>query len=264
MLGYGQTDKPLAVAEYTSKKLANDLAALLDAAGVPKVVAIGHDWGSAMVNRLTLWHPNRVIAVAHLSVPFFPRFIQYHTLESVVARNPLGWSYQLYFASEEANEEIGSNIPLFYKMVYLAAAPKELFGLPKNLRDIAIGKAEYNMDGAKSLLSDQEMKYLISQTGGSIQGPLNYYRTSRLRFEEEEAAPNLPFAYKKGLPVLHLRGTNDATSPEYSMRAVRKILPWGKIITYEGAGHWLMLEKKDEVTRDVLDWLGDVGIKSKL
>jgi len=45
---------------------------------------------------------------------------------------------------------------------------------------------------------------------------------------------------------------------------MRKVLPWGKIIAYEGAGHWLMVEKKDEVTRDVLDWLTGVGAKSKL
>jgi soluble epoxide hydrolase/lipid-phosphate phosphatase len=40
MLGYGQTDKPLAVADYTLKKLADDLAALLDVAAVLKVVCI--------------------------------------------------------------------------------------------------------------------------------------------------------------------------------------------------------------------------------
>jgi len=42
MLGYGQTDKPLAVADYTLKKLADDLAALLDVVGISKVVSIVH------------------------------------------------------------------------------------------------------------------------------------------------------------------------------------------------------------------------------
>jgi len=45
---------------------------------------------------------------------------------------------------------------------------------------------------------------------------------------------------------------------------VRKVLPWGKIITYEGVGHWLMLEKKDDVIKDVLDWLTDARLKPKL
>jgi len=42
MLGYGQTDKPSAIAEYTWKKLTGDLAALLDTAGTAKVVRIIH------------------------------------------------------------------------------------------------------------------------------------------------------------------------------------------------------------------------------
>ena len=76
MLGYGQTDKPLAIADYTLKKLADDLAALLDIVNISKVVrvahtalppptrdetqqfcnhqvAIGHDWGSGIVGRFT-------------------------------------------------------------------------------------------------------------------------------------------------------------------------------------------------------------------
>jgi pimeloyl-ACP methyl ester carboxylesterase len=42
MLGYGQTDKPSAIAGYTSKKLADDLAALLDTVRISKVVRIAH------------------------------------------------------------------------------------------------------------------------------------------------------------------------------------------------------------------------------
>ena len=67
-----------------------------------------------------------------------------------------------------------------------------------------------------------------------------------------------------GLPVLQLRGLSDATSPEVPFEIARKALPWARTITYEGAGHWLMLERKDEVIRDVLDWLTDMKLKPKL
>lgn len=97
----------------------------------------------------------------------------------MVARNPDGWGYQLYLAREEANEEIGRNvrcplrahcnpsaddpfpqIPLFYKIVYQAATPTEQFSLVQNIRDIITGKAEYNPDEARPLLSDQVSLYL--------------------------------------------------------------------------------------------------------
>jgi soluble epoxide hydrolase / lipid-phosphate phosphatase len=39
MLGYGGTDKPLDVEEYSTQKLCADLAALLDVVGVSKAVS---------------------------------------------------------------------------------------------------------------------------------------------------------------------------------------------------------------------------------
>ena len=44
------------------------------------------------------------------------------------------------------------------------------------------------------------------------------------------------------------------------MRETRRLYPAAKIITYEDAAHWLMIEKKEAVTRDVLDWLYEVGL----
>ena len=40
MLGFGQSDKPTVIADYSFKKLAEDLIALLDATNIRKVVGI--------------------------------------------------------------------------------------------------------------------------------------------------------------------------------------------------------------------------------
>lgn len=63
MLGYGGTDKPFDVSEYSTKKLSADLAALLDHSGVKAgdpVIVVGHDWGSFVAQRFALWHPDRL------------------------------------------------------------------------------------------------------------------------------------------------------------------------------------------------------------
>ena len=44
LLGYGDTDKPTDPALYVSSLMSKDLAEILDAEKVKKVVAIGHDW----------------------------------------------------------------------------------------------------------------------------------------------------------------------------------------------------------------------------
>lgn len=45
MLGYGGTDKPTTIKEYTSKKVAAEVAAILDHEDLKKVIVVGHDMG---------------------------------------------------------------------------------------------------------------------------------------------------------------------------------------------------------------------------
>jgi pimeloyl-ACP methyl ester carboxylesterase len=69
--GYGGSDKPPEVAGYTLEKIAADLIGLADALqpGEP-VILVGHDWGAPIVWNTALTNPDRVSAVAGLSVPF--------------------------------------------------------------------------------------------------------------------------------------------------------------------------------------------------
>lgn len=60
MLGYGETDKPDDIAEYTTKRLCADLAALLDQEGITSVILLGHDWGAYTAWRFALWYPDRI------------------------------------------------------------------------------------------------------------------------------------------------------------------------------------------------------------
>ena len=71
----------------------------------------------------------------------------------------------------------------------------------------------------------------------------------------EIPAGNLPPTYAVQIPILFLRGTSDLSSPEVGVDLIKKVLPQTKVINYEGAGHWLMYQEKDNVMKDVLAWL---------
>jgi pimeloyl-ACP methyl ester carboxylesterase len=43
--GYGQTDRPEKVEQYTQLHLVGDVVGLLDALGEAQAVVVGHDWG---------------------------------------------------------------------------------------------------------------------------------------------------------------------------------------------------------------------------
>lgn len=75
---------------------------------------------------------------------------------------------------------------------------------------------------------------------------------------------NLPSTYAVKIPVLFIRGTDDSASPEVGVGLVKKFLPHAKVINYEGAGHWLMHQNKENVTKDVLAWLSVSSFTSKL
>lgn len=62
-LGYGDSDKPRDPDEYRLDLLADDLAAVLDGAGVDRVVVWGYSRGAILTEAFATCHPDRVRAV---------------------------------------------------------------------------------------------------------------------------------------------------------------------------------------------------------
>src|SRR5262245_27563315 len=113
MRGYGQTDKPHAIDQYTLFDLVGDMVGLLEALQAPVAVIAGHDWGAPVAWHSALLRPDRFRAVIALSVPFRPRgsarptTLMPHTDDAVF--------YQLYFqepgvAEAELEREVGATI----------------------------------------------------------------------------------------------------------------------------------------------------------
>src|SRR5690349_16100831 len=71
--GYGGSDKPEPVEAYSIKELASDIAGLIEGLGEKQAILIGHDWGAPIVWNTSLFFPEKVRAVAGLSVPYTGR-----------------------------------------------------------------------------------------------------------------------------------------------------------------------------------------------
>ncbi|KAL1709176.1 Alpha/Beta hydrolase protein [Schizophyllum commune] len=254
MLGYGGTDKPHDSAEYTTKKLCNDLAALLDLLDVRKAVLIGHDWGAYVVGRFALWHPQRLLALVIISVPYMPRPPAYVSLDEMIKRFP-NWAYQGYLNSPQSTGFIEARLPRFVQLLFSRRGGGELF---RNFEGtLAREDKKYEV-----WLSDEEQRYYVQEFSKGMRGPTNYYRTTKLRFDEEQAA-NLPISLPADLSVLLLWGTKDRSTHPQAVAASSKFVPRLQDVALEGGGHWLMLEKPEIVTAKVLEWLDAQGIKGK-
>src|ERR1700726_1924273 len=95
MRGYGQTDRPEAIDQYTLLHLVGDMVGLLDALGAEQAVIAGHDWGAPVAWHAALLRPDRFRGVIGLSVPFRPRGSVRPT--TVMPQTEDAVFYQLYF-----------------------------------------------------------------------------------------------------------------------------------------------------------------------
>src|SRR6202167_6252281 len=95
MRGYGQSDRPEAIDQYTLLHLVGDMVGLLDALGPEEAVVAGHDWGAPVAWHAALLRPDRFRGVVGLSVPYRPRGAVRRTTAMPQTGDAL--FYQLYF-----------------------------------------------------------------------------------------------------------------------------------------------------------------------
>ncbi|KIJ69769.1 hypothetical protein HYDPIDRAFT_120786 [Hydnomerulius pinastri MD-312] len=257
MLGYGKTDMPLEASAYSTKHICDDLAALLDHLGIRKAVVIGHDWGSFTAGRFALWHPDRLLALAILSVPYTPPSTQHMSVEEAAQRYP-NFGYQVYFASQGSTSEIEANLSPFFRLLFRKPQQSISWARLGELQQFVLSGRE--LDGC--ILSDNELSYHISNYRRGMTGPLSYYRTTEFRFDEEKAA-SLPSDLRADLPVLCLFGTEDATCPLVAVRNSKKFINQLRVVPVPGVGHWVMLEASGAVTEEVIQWLGLIGLSPR-
>lgn len=70
--GYGKTDKPESVDEYTLSSLMGDTVGIVEALGYKTAIIVGHDWGAPIAYFSALVRPDVFSACAILSVPYLP------------------------------------------------------------------------------------------------------------------------------------------------------------------------------------------------
>ena len=66
--GFGESDCPEGVDEYSLSHLIGDVAAVVDEFGVERATVIGHDWGAALAWLVATFLPDRVERLAVVSV----------------------------------------------------------------------------------------------------------------------------------------------------------------------------------------------------
>ena len=247
--GYGESDKPHPIAAYTLKELTSDVAAVIDALG-GKAILFGHDWGAPIVWHTALRHPDKVIAVAGLSVPYVPMGdVSFIDAARQIYQGQ--FFYQLYFQDEGVAEaEFEADPDTLRKIYWGISGPGVASGMLK--AKPAGATFLQGMQSPETLpewLPEADLQiYEEAFRKGGWRGPLNRYRAQSLDHEEREPVAGKhitqPAAFIAGtldpvrhfVPGMDLFATAGAACDDF--RGTTLI---------DGAGHWVQQERPAEV-----------------
>ena len=249
MMGYGGTDAPESLSYYTYKRAADDIAELARQVGARSIILGGHDWGGAIVYRIALWHPKLISAVFSICTPYHPPRSTF-----VDATKAPNFKYQLQLRGPEVQANIvgEEKIRQFLHAIYGGRGPNGETGFTAGhgVRFEVLPTVR-----PTRLLSKEEMDFYVKRYAiHGMRGPLNWYRTQQLNFEDEKELVEKLEGFKFKIPFLFIAGTRDAALPPAISRGMDK---WfDNLVRAEvDTSHWALWEKPDEVNGHIKDFL---------
>ena len=269
MRGYGKSDRPDAIDQYTIFHLVGDLVGLLDALEVPTAVIVGHDWGAGVAWQAARLRPDRFRAVACLSVPFRPRAKARPT--SVMPRTADAQFYQLYFqepgvaeAELERDPQASVRTMLFGGSGEVAAAIRAAAasgGTAPSVGMVPHGGGFLRGAGAPATLpawlGQADIDFYAGEFKRSgFRGGLNYYPNIDRNWELIAAFADV----KVTVPALYVAGDRDmviaAPGTAEHLANLKQFVPaLRNIQMLPGCGHWTQQERPSEVNAAIIDFI---------
>jgi pimeloyl-ACP methyl ester carboxylesterase len=262
--GYGQTDKPESIDQYTLLHLVGDMVGLVDALGEPTAVIAGHDWGAPVAWHAALLRPDRFRAVIGLSVPFRPRAAARPT--TLMPQTADAIFYQLYFQQPGLAEAELERDPraAIRELLYWASGDSPRGSRAPGGGDVGMvprnGGFLTGRETPEALppwLTEADIDFYASEfkrTG--FRGGLNWYRNIDRNWELLAPWSSAQVT----VPALYVAGDRDLV---VAFRGMDKLLPALKqfvpqlrdTIMLPGCGHWTQQERPAEVNAAMLAFL---------
>jgi pimeloyl-ACP methyl ester carboxylesterase len=263
MRGYGQSDRPLAIDQYTLLHHVADMLGVLDGLEEQQAVIVGHDWGAPVAWHAALLRPDRFRAVVGLSVPFRPRGGARPT--SVMPRTEHELFYQLYFQEPGVAEaELERDVPLALRRL-LCGASADVPGKQQQDMPISRGMVPRSAGFLDAIAASAELPSWLEQADldfyasefsrTGFRGGLNWYRNIDRNWEllapfqgARIEVPALFIAGEQDL-VIGLRGMRQ--SIEELSQSVPRLT---RTVLLPGCGHWTQQERPEQVNAALIEF----------
>ncbi|KAL2271619.1 hypothetical protein VTJ83DRAFT_990 [Remersonia thermophila] len=270
MQGYGRSTAPEDLAAYSFKTVADDLAALVrhvqgkqEGEAADRILIGGHDWGGAVAWRFALWHPEMLLGVFSVCTPFMAVRDAYLPPEVMVAKRLPNFGYQLQFGRTEVDGFVVGR-------ERVAAFLRAMFGARRDDRQpvftpthgVHLDRLEPGRIGESPLLDPAEMAFYTDEyLRNGIRGPLCWYKTARINFDEELELLRLGRT-RITVPALYIGATRDAVLSPSMMDGVGGY--FDDLVRREVVGsHWALWEAAEDCNRHISEWVEKVLEKEK-
>jgi pimeloyl-ACP methyl ester carboxylesterase len=258
MRGYGQTEAPEAIEQYTMLHLVGDMVGLLDALDAKSAVIAGHDWGAPVAWHAALLRPDRFRAVIGLSVPFRPRTPVRPT--TAMPQTDDAVFYQLYFQAPGAAEaELERDVrATMRRLAYSGSgdAPRRdaIAMVPRGG-----GVLDHTIDPETlpPWLTAEDIEFYAREFArAGFRGGLNWYRNIDRNWELLA-----PYAGAQvTVPALYVAGDRDLV---VAFRGMDQLIPnlsrfvpnLRRTLMLPGCGHWTQQERPREVNAALVEFL---------
>jgi len=255
MRGYGGTDAPPAVEDYTQERICADMVALLDTLGIDQAVFVGHDWGGAVVWNMAQHHPTRVRGVAGINTPAGRR-PPINPLDAMKI-DPGRFDYQLYFQDEGVAEaELGGDVRRTFNLMLRTAKAEDrldVIGMTAGVRErggLLVGLPD---DAERSImLTEDDLNVFVrayEQTG--FRGGLNWYRKHGRNWEWGATVDGQDITQ----PALMVTAGKDGVLLPSMSEGMEDFIPNLSRGHIEDCGHWTQQEEPEELNRILVGWL---------
>lgn len=224
--GYGGSERPKRIADYTLDRLAGDVAALAAALGADKVRLVGHDWGGAIAWHAARQRPELIERLAIVNCP------PAEVLGRAILRDPRQLARSWY--------------TMFFQVPQVA---ERLLSRPRAMRAWLRSWA-----GSPGVFSDEELDHYARAAArpGAMHAAIAYYRAA-LRVNPRALRSTPP---QVRCPTLVVWGTRDRLLGTALTDGLERLVdaPYRRELLE--AGHFVPEEAPGELSRLLGEFLG--------
>lgn len=241
--GFGASSRPADVTDYDITRLTGDLAALLEHFGYEAATFVGHDWGANVVWSMALLHPERVVRLINLALPYQTRtptpWIEF--IEALFGADHYFVHFNRQFGVADAI--LDQNADQFLRNLFR----KNLTMVPPEPGMMMINLARAATPLGDPLISAEDLEVFVSAFKASGFTPgINWYRNMDRNWHIlAEIDPVIRH------PALMIYGLQDPIPPSENLS---EFVPNVAIRSLD-CGHWIQQERPEETTQVMLEWL---------